>query len=56
VVVGQTTLQPNESTTMTVPFRMGQGMAGPHKFEITITSNDPEAPHKTVTVTAVAGP
>ncbi|MGC4120318.1 MAG: hypothetical protein QM765_38205 [Myxococcales bacterium] len=41
---------------MTVPFRMGQGMAGRHRFEITITSNDLQMPHKTVTVTAVAGP
>lgn len=56
MVVGQTTLQPGESTTMNVPFRMGPGMGGPHRFEITVSSDDASEPQATVVVTAVAGP
>ncbi len=40
-VVGSTTLQPGETTNLTVTLHMGKGMGGKHLFEVTVNSNDP---------------
>jgi hypothetical protein len=40
VVVGQTTLGPGESTTISTEFTMHEGMGGAHLFEIPVTTND----------------
>jgi len=39
--VGATTLQPGETTNLTVSMHMGKGMGGKHLFEVTVNSNDP---------------
>jgi hypothetical protein len=43
VVVGQTTLKPGESTTLSMEFTMGEGMGGPHLFRVDVRTNDPAA-------------
>jgi len=50
VVVGSTTLQPGEETTMELPLFMGmhEGMGGPHQFAIDIRSNDSLVPVRSV--------
>jgi len=49
-VVGMTTLQPGQETTMELRLYMGmhKGMGGQHQFAVDIRSNDPSAPLKTV--------
>ena len=49
-MVGSTTLQPGEHTTLELPLFMGmhRGMGGPHVFGVVIRSNDPSEPVKTV--------
>lgn len=49
-MVGSTTLQPGERTTLELPLLMGmhKGMSGPHLFAVDIRSNDPVEPVKTV--------
>lgn len=47
-VVGTTTLQPNQTTTVTVEFTMHEGMGGPHLFDLPIRTNDPTQPEKHV--------
>lgn len=39
--MGATTLQPGETTNLTVSMHMGKGMGGAHLFEVTLNSNDP---------------
>ncbi|MHB0866502.1 MAG: hypothetical protein ACYC6B_05070 [Thermoleophilia bacterium] len=39
--MGATTIAPGETTTLTVSMTMGQGMGGPHLFEVTVNSSDP---------------
>jgi hypothetical protein len=41
VVVGQTTLQPGQSTTLYLDFMMHAGMDGKHLFEVLVQTNDP---------------
>ena len=41
MVVGQTTLQPGQSTTIYTDLMMHEGMGGKHLFEIPIKTNDP---------------
>ena len=50
MVVGSTTLGPNEKTTLELPLFMGmhRGMGGPHLFAVDIFTNDPVEPVKTV--------
>ena len=38
------------------PFIMHTGMGGPHRFEITVSTDSPETPTITLTLTGVAGP
>lgn len=49
-MVGATTLQPGQETTLTLPLYMGmhQGMGGAHQYAIDIRTNDPVAPLRTV--------
>ncbi|MDZ7261268.1 MAG: hypothetical protein ONB05_04080, partial [candidate division KSB1 bacterium] len=54
-VVSSTTLRPGQTATLTAPFTMHEGMGGPHTFEITILSNDPQQPQKKVYVKADFG-
>lgn len=35
------TLQPGETTTLSMQFTMPAGMAGPHDFRVHIPNNDP---------------
>jgi hypothetical protein len=51
-VVGQTTLQPGEETTVSVEFSMHEGMGGPHTFEIVVPSNDLVSPEIALLVSA----
>jgi len=55
VVVGTTTLQPGQSTSINIAFAMHEGMGGPHHFVGTIKSNDPLEPEKKVAVKALIG-
>ncbi len=50
MVVGSTTLQPGEATTLSLPLLMGmhEGMGGPHVFAVDIRSNDPVTPVQTL--------
>lgn len=41
--------------TVRYPYMMGPGMGGPHRFEITLTTDSPETPTITLTVVAVSG-
>lgn len=41
MVVGATTINPGETTTLAVSMTMGKGMGGPHLFEVTVNSGDP---------------
>lgn len=42
-VVGSTTLQPGEESTLTIP---GHAMEGRHRLQVTVESNDPIEPQK----------
>ncbi|HEU5422510.1 MAG TPA: hypothetical protein VFU72_03135 [Nitrolancea sp.] len=42
------TLQPGQETTLSVQYSMHQGMGGPHRFGITVPSNDPVQPKLTL--------
>jgi hypothetical protein len=46
MVVGSTTLQPGQSTTVATEFTMHEGMGGPHLFEVTLLTNERAAPQK----------
>lgn len=46
------TLQPGQQTTVSVHFSMHQGMGGPHRFSIKLSSNDPVEPTVALTVAA----
>ncbi len=37
------TLQPGETTTIDTDFMMHEGMGGPHLFDVTVKTNDPNA-------------
>jgi len=50
--VGSTTIEPGESTTVTVSMLMHKGMGGQHLFEVTIKSNDPSPAVSKVSVRA----
>ena len=41
MVVGRTTLDPGESTEVSLRFTMHIGMGGPHDFRIPLKTNDP---------------
>ncbi|MFN8637752.1 MAG: hypothetical protein U0893_28195 [Chloroflexota bacterium] len=41
--------------TVRYPYLMHAGMGGPHRFEITLTTDSPVAPSVTLTVVAVSG-
>ncbi len=47
-----TEIAPGETSVMTLRFTMGEGMAGPHLFEVLVASNDPIEPEAHVTVKA----
>ena len=49
-VVGSTTLQPGEESTLVVGQTQHHGM-GPHEFEIIVKSNDPVEPEKKLYLT-----
>ncbi|MBI5029290.1 MAG: hypothetical protein HZB51_02095 [Chloroflexi bacterium] len=46
MVVGQTTLQPGQSTTIYMDIVMHEGMDGKHLFEIPVKTSDPTQPVK----------
>ncbi len=37
-------MAPGKSTSFTFPYHMGPGMAGPHYFQVKVTTNDPANP------------
>jgi hypothetical protein len=49
-VVGRTTLEPGESTTVTLSFTMHEGMGGPHEFVVPLRTNDAARPEQRLTV------
>jgi hypothetical protein len=50
VVVGQTTLQPGQSTMIYTELMMHEGMGGKHLFEIALKTNDPTQQAKTLKI------
>lgn len=46
------TLAPGQETTLAVQFSMHEGMGGPHRFAITVPSNDVVQEATTLTVAA----
>jgi hypothetical protein len=50
VVVGQTTLQPGQSTRIYTDLMMHEGMGGKHLFEIPLQTNDPTQQTKTLRI------
>ncbi|MEZ4522871.1 MAG: hypothetical protein R3A46_14710 [Thermomicrobiales bacterium] len=38
--LGKSMLQPGETTTVSIKFRMQEGTGGPHRFEIIVPTND----------------
>ncbi len=50
MVVGQTTVQPGQSTTLYTDFAMHEGMGGKHLFEIALKTNDPTRSAKTLQI------
>jgi hypothetical protein len=50
--IGSMSLQPGESTTLTMEFTMMAhgGMDGPHDFRVHLPSNDPDQPDRTLAV------
>lgn len=44
------TLQPGESTTISVQFSMAPEMGGPHDFRLHLPTNDPAQPDVVVTI------
>ncbi len=50
MVVGQTTLEPGESTTIYTDIVMHQGMEGKHLFEIPLKTNDKEQSTKNLRI------
>jgi len=55
-VVGQTTIKPGESTTLSMAFTMHAGMGGPHEFVVPLRTNDPEARNRSLIVRSFWGP
>lgn len=49
-VVGATTLQPGQKTTLKLQFMMHGAMGGPHHFRVHVLSNDPAQPDFTLDV------
>ncbi len=43
-------LNPGESTTLSMEFMMHDDMGGLHNFQVHVPTNDPEAPDHTLTV------
>jgi hypothetical protein len=56
VVVGQTTLEPGESTTIYTDIVMHPGMEGKHLFEIPLKTNDPTQNSKNLRIASNWGP
>ncbi len=56
MVVGQTTLEPGESTTIYTEIVMHQGMEGKHLFEIQVKTNDKEQATKSLRIASNWGP
>ncbi len=50
--MGTTTIDPGQTTNVSVAFSMHQGMGGQHQFDLLLSSNDPVQPQQTVTVKA----
>ncbi len=50
MVVGQTTLEPGESTTIYTDIIMPPGMDGKHLFEILLRTNDPTQQSKSLRI------
>lgn len=48
--IGKMVLKPGESTTITFPMNMHEGMGGPHDFRVHVLSNDPQNPDFQFTV------
>jgi len=44
------TLQPGETTTVSVEFTMIEDMGGPHDFRLHLPTNDPAQPDVVVTI------
>ena len=55
-VVGQTTIKPGESTTLSMEFMMHAGMGGPHEFVAPLRSNDPAVAERLLIVRSFWGP
>lgn len=56
MVVGQTTIRPGRSTTLTLDFTMHAGMGGAHEFLVPLRTNDPAAPERPLIVRSSWGP
>ncbi len=50
--MGATTIDPGQTTNVSVAFSMHQGMGGQHQFDLVLNSNDPVQSQQTVTVKA----
>ena len=48
--IGKMVLKPGESTTITFPMNMHEGMGGAHDFRVHVLSNDPQNPDFQFTV------
>jgi hypothetical protein len=55
-VVGQTAIEPGQSTTLTLAFSRQQGMGGVHVFDVRLRTNDPVVPEWPLTVRSFWGP
>ena len=50
------TIQPGQSTTLSMNFTMHAGMGGPHEFMVIVRTNDPVAPDRQLIVRSDWGP
>ena len=53
--VSSTAIPSGSTLTVRYPYMMHDGMGGPHRFEITLTTDSPETPRITLTVVALSG-
>ncbi len=50
--MGATTIDPGQSTNVSVAFSMHEGLGGQHTFDLVLSSNDPVQPQQTLEVKA----
>lgn len=55
-VVGSTTIEPGQKTTLSFDTHMMEGMGGPHLFEVNLSTSDPVEPLQKLLVRALFGP